>query len=34
MAGVIIDAAGNLYGTTEFGGTYGYPGGTAFEIIP
>ena len=33
-ASLIIDAAGNLYGTTVNGGTYGYPGGTAFEIIP
>ncbi len=31
LAGVIFDADGNLYGTTEFG-TAG--GGTAFEIIP
>jgi uncharacterized repeat protein (TIGR03803 family) len=31
-AGVIIDAAGNLYGTTQQGGAYGY--GTVFELIP
>ena len=32
MAGLVIDASGNLYGTTEFGGTYTY--GTVFEITP
>ena len=32
QAGLIIDKAGNLYGTTFFGGTYGY--GTAFELSP
>jgi uncharacterized repeat protein (TIGR03803 family) len=37
--GVVIDANGNLYGTTEGGGAgycYGYPGacGTAFELSP
>ncbi|MGH6890427.1 MAG: choice-of-anchor tandem repeat GloVer-containing protein [Rhizomicrobium sp.] len=31
-AGLIADAAGNLYGTTQFGGAYGY--GTVFEITP
>jgi uncharacterized repeat protein (TIGR03803 family) len=31
-AGVIFDPAGNLYGTTELGGAYGY--GTVFELIP
>jgi uncharacterized repeat protein (TIGR03803 family) len=31
-AGLIFDAAGNLYGTTTNGGAYGY--GTAFELIP
>jgi uncharacterized repeat protein (TIGR03803 family) len=31
-AGVIRDAAGNLYGTTYSGGTYG--GGTVFEVKP
>ena len=30
-AGLIFDAAGNLYGTTSFGGIHG--GGTVFEII-
>ena len=30
--GVIIDAAGNLYGTTQSGGTYGF--GTAYEMSP
>jgi len=29
---IVTDAAGNLYGTTEFGGTYG--GGTVFELSP
>jgi uncharacterized repeat protein (TIGR03803 family) len=32
QAGLSIDKAGNLYGTTFFGGTYGY--GTAFELSP
>ena len=31
-AGLIADAAGNLYGTTRFGGTYNY--GTVFELSP
>jgi uncharacterized repeat protein (TIGR03803 family) len=31
-SGLILDAAGNLYGTTSTGGTYG--GGTVFEIKP
>jgi uncharacterized repeat protein (TIGR03803 family) len=31
-AGLIIDAAGNLYGTTVEGGIHGY--GTVFEITP
>jgi uncharacterized repeat protein (TIGR03803 family) len=31
-AGVIMDASGNLYGTTANGGAYG--GGTAFELKP
>jgi len=31
VAGVIADAAGNLYGTTNSGGDYGY--GTAFELV-
>jgi uncharacterized repeat protein (TIGR03803 family) len=31
-AGVIFDAAGNLYGTTSTGGTTGY--GTVFELTP
>jgi uncharacterized repeat protein (TIGR03803 family) len=31
-AGVILDSAGNLYGTTTGGGVYGY--GTAFELSP
>jgi uncharacterized repeat protein (TIGR03803 family) len=31
-AGVILDASGNLYGTTLFGGTYG--NGAVFEIKP
>ena len=36
--GVIFDNAGNLYGTTFYGGAYGgrgyVPGGTVFELIP
>jgi uncharacterized repeat protein (TIGR03803 family) len=31
-AGLIMDASGNLYGTTNAGGTYGY--GTVFEVSP
>jgi uncharacterized repeat protein (TIGR03803 family) len=31
-AGLIRDSLGNLYGTTEFGGTYNH--GTVFEITP
>ncbi len=31
-AGVILDHAGNIYGTTEFGGAYGY--GTIYELSP
>jgi uncharacterized repeat protein (TIGR03803 family) len=31
-AGVIVDAAGNLYGTTSGGGPHG--GGAVFEIVP
>lgn len=30
--GLIFDSAGNLYGTTFYGGTYGY--GTVFELSP
>jgi uncharacterized repeat protein (TIGR03803 family) len=30
--GLIFDATGNLYGTTESGGAYGY--GTVFELVP
>ena len=32
LVGVILDSAGNLYGTTESGGTAG--GGTVFELSP
>jgi uncharacterized repeat protein (TIGR03803 family) len=32
QAGVIADAAGNLYGTTRFGGAYNY--GVVFELSP
>lgn len=32
FAGVILDAAGNLYGTTYYGGLYA--SGTAFELTP
>ena len=31
-AGLVIDAAGNLYGTTRHGGLYGY--GTVFKLTP
>src|ERR1019366_4407129 len=31
-AGLIFDAAGNLYGTTSFGGPYNH--GTVFELMP
>jgi len=38
FSGVIMDAAGNLYGTTQFGGANGSPpsqlSGTAFELSP
>jgi len=32
VGGVVFDAKGNLYGTTQWGGTHG--GGTAFELAP
>jgi len=32
LAPMILDKAGNLYGTTEFGGTYNY--GAVFELSP
>src|SRR6185312_3190436 len=32
MGGLLIDAAGNLYGTTQNGGKYGY--GLVFKFIP
>ena len=32
VAGVIRDTKGNLYGTTEYGGAYGY--GTVFKLTP
>jgi len=32
VGGLIFDAAGNLYSTTFYGGTYGY--GTVFELSP
>jgi uncharacterized repeat protein (TIGR03803 family) len=31
-AGLVFDAAGNIYGTTELGGTYNQ--GTVFEVVP
>ncbi len=31
-AGLVLDGSGNLYGTTFYGGTYGY--GTVFELTP
>jgi uncharacterized repeat protein (TIGR03803 family) len=36
-SGIAIDSAGNLYGTTNYGGTEentGYSGGTVFELTP
>lgn len=33
-AGLIFDAAGNLYGTTVGGGTHGDGWGTVFELTP
>jgi uncharacterized repeat protein (TIGR03803 family) len=32
LGNLVFDASGNLYGTTEFGGTYGY--GIVFELVP
>jgi len=32
LAGLILDPSGNIYGTTNQGGTYGY--GTVFELSP
>jgi uncharacterized repeat protein (TIGR03803 family) len=32
LAGLIFDGAGNLYGTTYYGGVYGY--GTVYELSP
>jgi uncharacterized repeat protein (TIGR03803 family) len=32
FGGLVFDAFGNLYGTTPYGGTYGY--GTVFELSP
>ncbi|MBV9860565.1 MAG: hypothetical protein JO267_00285 [Alphaproteobacteria bacterium] len=37
LDGLTADAAGNLYGTTDTGGTTqsgSYPGGTVFELVP
>ena len=34
FGGVVLDTAGNLYGTTLYGGPYGDRGGVAFEFIP
>ncbi len=34
QAGVIFDAAGNLYGTTFRGGNSEYPSGTVFKLTP
>jgi uncharacterized repeat protein (TIGR03803 family) len=33
FGGPVLDARGNIYGTTEYGGPY-YPGGTVFELTP
>jgi uncharacterized repeat protein (TIGR03803 family) len=32
LSGVVFDAAGNLYGTSELGGTFG--NGTVYELLP
>ena len=34
FGGVVLDTAGNLYGTTVYGGKYADRGGVAFEFIP
>jgi uncharacterized repeat protein (TIGR03803 family) len=34
FAGLIMDASGNLYGTTPYYGTSRYGGGTVFELTP
>jgi uncharacterized repeat protein (TIGR03803 family) len=34
LASLVFDSAGNLYGTTEFGGTATCGCGTAFELMP
>jgi uncharacterized repeat protein (TIGR03803 family) len=34
VAGVVQDASGNLYGTTEFGGANGIDWGTVFKLSP
>jgi uncharacterized repeat protein (TIGR03803 family) len=32
VAGLIVDTAGNLYGTTQYGGANGY--GAVFQVAP
>ena len=32
QSGVVLDSAGNLYGTTPFGGAHGY--GTVYKLMP
>ena len=32
--GLFKDASGNLYGTSVFGGTFTFDGGTVFELMP
>src|SRR5271168_3897506 len=32
VAGLTADSAGNLYGTTQIGGTFGF--GTVFQLVP
>jgi len=34
LAGLILDSAGNLYGTTSLGGSGGLGNGTVFELMP
>ena len=33
FGGPTFDGEGNLYGTTQFGGTNGYPGGTVYQLV-
>ncbi|MGC1372472.1 MAG: hypothetical protein WA824_10080 [Candidatus Sulfotelmatobacter sp.] len=33
-SGLVLDPAGNLYGTSRYGGRFGVENGTLFEISP